>query len=82
METILHKNLSQKISQLPKSMAQKVSDYIDSLLEENSDKIDSEMTSDEFQNWIATAEQGENMTLDEFKAKWKEKENDLLNRTN
>ena len=40
------------------------------------------MTEEEFRNWVEKAEQGENMTLDEFKSKWENKENEILNRTN
>lgn len=32
METIFHKNLSQKIKELPENLVEKVSDYIDFLL--------------------------------------------------
>lgn len=84
METVFHKNLSQKISQLPEDLAQKVSEYIDILLYKtaNTTEAEKEMTPDEFRNWVEKAEQGENLTLEEFKSKWESKENEILNRTN
>lgn len=84
METIIHKEIKEKISQLPDFLMEELSEYIDFLLFKTNKElpIESQLTQEEFQNWIKEAEKGKGMSLDEFETKWKNKEKEILNRTN
>ncbi|GEM_PF-2475299 len=84
METIIQKQINQKIKELPEFLMEELSEYIDFLLykSKNDSSFDKEMTIEEFQNWVKKAEQGNGMSLDEFESKWENKESEILNRTN
>jgi len=82
MESIIQKNLTQKIKQLPDSFMEELSDYVDFLIYKSKNNIEEEMTNEEFQNWIKDSESQKGMSLEEFELKWKNKENQILDRTN
>ena len=80
MESIIQKNLAQKIKQLPKSFMEELSDYVDFLIYKSKNNFEETMTNEEFQNWIKNSENQKGMSLEEFESKWKIKENQILNR--
>ena len=82
MESIIQKNLTQKIKQLPDSFMEGLSDYVDFLIYKSKNNIEEEMTNEEFQNWIKDSESQKGMSLEELELKWKNKENQILDRTN
>lgn len=80
MESIIQKNLAQKIKQLPESFMEELSDYVDFLIYKSKTNVEEKMTNEEFQNWIKNPENQIGMSLEEFELKWKNKENQILNR--